>query len=116
MADTPPTPDTSPPAASPLPNTVDQPPGDPAEMATLAPTSSPTEEPLPVRPGRFVGDYELLGEIARGGMGVVYRAREQHSGLLVALKMMLGETADQGELRRFILEARATGELNHPGV
>jgi serine/threonine protein kinase len=62
-----------------------------------------------------VGDYELLGEIARGGMGIVYRARERHSGRVIAFKMMLpaGSTTD---LRRFHLEARATGELNHPGI
>jgi serine/threonine protein kinase len=63
------------------------------------------------------GEYELLGEIERGGMGVVYRARERHSGLLVALKMML-QTGDAAgsDRQRFVLEARATGELTHPGV
>jgi serine/threonine protein kinase len=66
---------------------------------------------------RPFGDYELLGEIERGGMGVVYRARERHSGRLVALKMMLGRAdAWPVALRRFILEARATGEVNHPGI
>jgi serine/threonine protein kinase len=77
---------------------------------------------LPVPgPGTVVrgpsGEYELLGEIERGGMGVVYRARERHSGLLVALKMMLtaGDAAGS-DRHRFVLEARATGELNHPGV
>src|SRR5262245_15694168 len=63
------------------------------------------------------GDYELLGEIQRGGMGVVYRARERHSGRLVALKMMLDETVfGEADLRRFTLEARATAGLHHPGV
>jgi serine/threonine-protein kinase len=63
------------------------------------------------------GDYELLGEVERGGMGVVYRARERHSGLLVALKMMLpGGDEGAGDRRRFVLEARATGELTHPGI
>src|SRR5579885_1146335 len=67
-------------------------------------------------PPALVGDYELLGEIERGGMGIVYRARERHSGRLVALKMMRPDGADPANLRRFILEARATGELSHPGV
>jgi tRNA A-37 threonylcarbamoyl transferase component Bud32 len=72
-------------------------------------------EPLPA--GRPFGDYELLGEIERGGMGIVYRARDRRSGQLVALKMMLGETAvASADLQRFILEARATGELSHPGI
>jgi hypothetical protein len=66
---------------------------------------------------RSFGSYEILDEIDRGGMGVVYRARERDSGLLVALKMMLRETDGSGSGRqRFILEARATGELHHPGV
>src|SRR5437660_1027500 len=71
-----------------------------------------SEEPLSSPAPELVGGHELLGEIARGGMGVVYKARERHSGRLVALKMMLRE----GDLRRFELEARATGELSHPGI
>ncbi len=67
--------------------------------------------------GRAFGDYELLGEIERGGMGVVYRARERTSGRLVALKMMLDQSASsQADLSRFVLEAQATAELHHPGV
>jgi len=63
------------------------------------------------------GDYELLGELGRGGMGVVYRARERHSGRIVALKMMLSEAGPKPhELRRFRLEARAAGQLSHPGI
>jgi serine/threonine-protein kinase len=110
----------------PLPDTVDLPPPlDLHEAPTLvtegqsgASTASvgataPIGEPA----AQLFGDYELLGEIGRGGMGVVYRARERHSGRLVALKMMLRESADsQANVRRFILEARATGELNHPGI
>src|SRR5262249_46180872 len=66
---------------------------------------------------RLVGNYELLGEIERGGMGIVYRARDCSSGLLVALKMMLGDVSTSaGDRRRFVLQARATGELNHPGI
>jgi serine/threonine protein kinase len=66
---------------------------------------------------RTFGDYELLSEIERGGMGIVYRARERYSGRLVALKMMLSESAHgPADLQRFILEARATGELQHPGI
>ena len=67
--------------------------------------------------GRVVGEFELLEEIGRGSMGVVYRARERHSGRLVALKMMLDRPGQQGgNLRRFALEARATGQLRHPGI
>jgi serine/threonine protein kinase len=49
-------------------------------------------------------------------MGVVYRAREAHSGRLVALKMMQGAQTGSPELQRFLLEARATGQLSHPGI
>ncbi len=67
--------------------------------------------------GRTFGDYELLAEIERGGMGVVYQARERQTGRLVALKMMLDEIASsQADLSRFALEAQATGELRHPGI
>jgi hypothetical protein len=67
--------------------------------------------------GRAFGDYELLGEIERGGMGVVYRARERASGRLVALKMMLDQSASSpADLSRFVLEAQAAAELHHPGV
>jgi serine/threonine protein kinase len=59
------------------------------------------------------GDYELLGELGRGGMGVVYKARERRSGRVIALKMMLGEKAD---LVRFMVEARSAAELIHPGI
>jgi tRNA A-37 threonylcarbamoyl transferase component Bud32 len=84
--------------------------------------SSKAESLAPAAPDGMVvtgslGAYVLLSEIERGGMGIVYEARERTSGQLVALKMMLAESASgSGDLRRFILEARATGELNHPGV
>src|SRR5262245_58900355 len=74
-------------------------------------------EPSPPSQAEQVGAYELLSELDRGGMGVVYKARERHSGRLVALKMMLRERAESsGDLRRFALEARATGELRPPGI
>src|SRR5258708_12047511 len=50
-------------------------------------------------------------------MGVVYRARERHSGRLFAFKMMLDPPGGEGGIRRrFALEARATGQLSHPGI
>ncbi|HMF12614.1 MAG TPA: serine/threonine-protein kinase, partial [Gemmataceae bacterium] len=68
-------------------------------------------------PMRSFGDFELLEEIGRGSMGLVYRARERHSGRLVALKMMLDQPGREGgNRRRFALEARATGQLSHPGI
>lgn len=82
---------------------------DPGEVAVADP--SDTAESLPTIPG-----LELLRELGRGGMGVVYEARDTALGRRVAVKLLRPEVRDAGLVARFRREAEAVARLTHPNV
>jgi serine/threonine-protein kinase len=66
---------------------------------------------------REFGKYELIEEIGRGGMGVVFKVRQRDLNRIVALKMILSNhLADESDVKRFYREARAAGSLRHPQI
>jgi tRNA A-37 threonylcarbamoyl transferase component Bud32 len=86
------------------------------ETRVSGPEDAPPAAPAPIRAATPPG-YEILGELGRGGMGVVYKARQVQAGRVVALKMILsGSHASEEEVARFRTEAEAVARLRHLGV
>src|SRR5262245_17053919 len=71
----------------------------------------------PLRAGDRLGRWEITGELGRGGMGVVYRARDPASGVEAALKVVIGEASDEARaLERFRREIAAARAVTHGNV
>jgi serine/threonine-protein kinase len=91
--------------------------GHEARTLPLAESPDPGAEAASIAFGQNFGRYELFEEVGRGGMGVVYRARQSDLNRIVALKMILSsQFAGAEDIRRFYREAQAAGQLRHPHI
>src|SRR5436190_28035 len=99
---------------------VPDPPSTPSLPSAGGQPTAPLGDPLPLPvglPPPVVPGYEILGELGRGGMGVVYRARQAALNRVVALKMIRADRLPGPEMvHRFLAEAEAVAAVRHPNV